>query len=337
MPSKKLLNAADDAVDEMLDGALAAHPGLVRLEAHARAVAAADGPREGKVGIVTGGGSGHEPAFFGYVGRGLADAAAVGNVFASPPPEPILACTRHVARGAGALYLYGNYAGDVMNFDMAAELAALEGVEVRSVATTDDVASAPKASAGERRGVAGNLFAFKAAGAAADRGADLDGVERVARAANAATATIGVALGACTLPHTRAPNFELGDDEMEIGMGVHGEPGVRRAPLASADAVVDEIVDALLEDLGAGRGERVATLVNSLGATTPMELYVMNRRLSLRLADAGIDVHSARVGPYCTSLEMAGASITLHRLDAELTELLEHPCDAPALRVDRSP
>jgi len=334
MPTKKLLNAADDIVDEMIDGAIAAHPGyLRRLEEHPRALAAAHGAREGKVGIVIGGGSGHEPTFMGFVGRGLADAVAIGNVFASPPPDPVLACTRHVARGAGVLYLYGNYAGDVMNFDMAAEFAALEDIEVRTVLTTDDIASAPPERAAERRGVAGNFHVFKAAGAAADRGLDLDGVERVARKANAATVTIGVALGPCSLPHTRRPNFQLGEDEMEIGMGIHGEPGVRRGPLERADAVVDAMMDRLLESLDAARGERVAVLVNSLGATPDMELYVMARRTHARLAQAGITVHSTHVGPYCTSLEMAGASITLHRLDDELTALIEHPCDTQALRI----
>ena len=334
MRTKKLLNEADDIVDEMIDGAVLSHPGhLVRLDEHPRAVAAASGPRDGKVGIVVGGGSGHEPTFLGFVGKGLADAVAIGNVFASPPPEPVLACTRHVARGAGVLYLYGNYAGDVMNFDMAAEFAGLEDIEVRTVLTTDDVASAPPERAAERRGVAGNFYVFKAAGAAADRGADLDAVERAARKANAATATIGVALGACSLPHTRQPNFALGDEEMEIGMGIHGEPGVSRGPLESADAVVDAMMDRLLESLDAARGNRVAMLVNSLGSTPDMELYVMARRAHARLADAGLGTHSTHVGRYCSSLEMAGASITLHHLDEELTTLLEHPADTPALRT----
>ena len=336
MPTKKLLNDPDDVIEEMLDGVLAAHPRHLVRAGHPRALGAPRGergPRDGKVGLVIGGGSGHEPTFLGFVGRGLADAVAVGNVFASPPPDPILACARHASGGAGVLFMYGNYAGDVMNFDMAAEMAALDDVEVRTVLTTDDVASAPPERRDERRGVAGNFFSFKAAGAACDRGLDLDGCERVARHANGATYTMGVGLSPCSLPQTRRPNFELGDDEMEIGLGIHGEPGVRRGPLESADAVTDALLDAILADMDPGRGERVAVLVNSLGATPPMELYLVNRRVHARLADAGIDVHATWVGPYCTSLEMAGASVTLHRLDDELTALLEHPADCASFRA----
>ncbi len=253
MRTKKIINDGDRAVDEMLDGVIAAHSGhLRRLDDSPRSIVAVDGPRPGKVGFVIGGGSGHEPTFLGFVGRGLADAAAVGNVFASPPPDPILGCTRAVSGGAGVLYMYGNYAGDVMNFDMAAEMAAMEDIEVRTVLTTDDIASAPRDRRDTRRGVAGNFFVFKAAGAACDRMLDLDAVERVARRANDATFTMGVALAACSLPQTRRPNFSLGADEMEIGMGIHGEPGVARGPLQPADAIVDEMLDRILGGDGAG-------------------------------------------------------------------------------------
>jgi len=338
MQTKKLQNDPDRIVDEMIDGVLHAHPDHLRRLAHPRALGAPRGPfgpRDGKVGLVIGGGSGHEPSFLGFVGKGLADAVAIGNVFASPPPEPVLACARHADGGAGVLFMYGNYAGDVMNFDMAAETAAADGIRVRTVITTDDVASAPVERRDERRGVAGNFFSFKAAGAACDRLLALDECERLARKANAHTFTMGVGLSPCSLPQTRTPNFSLGDDEMEIGLGIHGEPGVRRGPLESADAVTDQLIDAILADMVPERGERVAVLVNSLGSTPPMELYVVNRRVHARLSDAGIDVHANWVGGYCTSLEMGGVSITLHRLDAELSALLEHPADAAMFQSGR--
>ena len=326
-PTQKLVNDGDAAVDEMLEGVIAAHGDiLMRAEQAPRAIIARDGPRPGKVAIVIGGGSGHEPTFLGFVGKGLADAAAVGNVFASPPPQPAIDAALAADGGAGVLFLYGNYAGDVMNFDMATEMLELEGVEARTVLTTDDIASAPPGRREQRRGVAGNVFIFKAAGAAADLMLPLDEVERIARHANARTYTIGVALAPCSLPQTRRPNFEIAPGEMEVGMGIHGEPGVRRGPLQSADAVADEMMDAILAEMGAEAGERVAVLVNSLGATPLMELYILNRRVSQRLQQAGLAIHRTLVGPLCTSLEMAGASITVMHLDDELQRLIDHPC-----------
>lgn len=334
MPTKKLINDPKAIVDEMLEGVVAAHPRHLRqLPGSPRAVVAVDGPRRGKVGLVVGGGSGHEPSFLGFVGRGLADAAAVGNVFASPPPDPIVDCAKAVDGGAGVLFVYGNYAGDVMNFDMAAELAGLEGLEVRSVVSTDDIASAPPEARDKRRGVAGNFFVFKIAGAACDAMMSLADCERLTREANARTFTVGVALSPCSLPHTLRHNFEIGPDEMEIGMGIHGEPGVSREPLRPADHVVDDIMDRIFAEMPARRGDRVAVLVNSLGSTPLMELYVLNRRVHQRLAERGIGVHAGWVGPYCTSLEMAGASITLMLLDDAMTELLDRPCDAAMVRI----
>jgi dihydroxyacetone kinase-like protein len=329
MSVKKLQNRGEDAVDEMLEGVLAAHPRhLRRAPDSPRAIVAANGPRPGKVGLVIGGGSGHEPTFLGYVGRGLADAAAIGNVFASPPPDPAQACVRAVDGGAGVIFSYGNYAGDVMNFDMAAEMADLEdGIEVRTVVTTDDILSAPLAERDKRRGVAGNFFIFKCGGAAADAMAPLDEVERAMRKANDHCFTTGVAVAPCALPQTLKPNFKLGADEIEIGMGIHGEPGMRREKMKPSDAIVDDMLDPILQEMAPGKGERVAVLVNSLGATSYMELYILYRRLAQRLSDAGIETHASWVGPYCTSLDMAGASITLMRLDGELTEWLDRPCD----------
>lgn len=334
MKTKKLINNPDNIIEEMLEGVLAAHPDhLYQIESSPRAIVAKNGPRQGKVGLMIGGGSGHEPTFLGFVGKGLADAAAIGNVFASPPPDPALACAKAIDGGEGVLFMYGNYAGDVMNFDMAAEMAAMDDIEVRTVLTTDDVASAPIENRSERRGVAGNFFIFKAAGAACDKMLSFDECERVAIKANDHTYTMGVALGPCSLPHTLKPNFELGDDEMEIGLGIHGEPGVERGKLRSADEVTDALLDRILDEMSPSKGDRVAVLVNSLGSTSLMELYVINRRVKQRLDDINVDIHASWVGPYCTSLEMAGASITLHHLDAELTELLQHPCDCAMFRA----
>ncbi|QRM45965.1 dihydroxyacetone kinase subunit DhaK [Rhizobium sp. BG4] len=336
MTVKKIINNGADAVDEMLAGILAAHPNhLKRVEGTARSVVAVDGPRQGKVGLVIGGGSGHEPSFVGFVGRGLADGAAIGNVFASPPPDPVLECAKAVNGGAGVLFMYGNYAGDVMNFDMAAEMAAMEDIEVRTVLTTDDVASAPRDRRADRRGVAGNVFVFKIAGAAADRMMDIDACEAAARKANDRTFTMGVALGPCSLPQTRKPNFELGENEMEIGMGIHGEPGVERGPLKSANEITDQLLDKILPEMNAARGDRVAVLVNGLGATPLMELYIMTARVKERLDGEGLRIHSTLVGNYCSSLDMMGASVTLMHLDDELQTLLDHPCDCAMFRSGR--
>lgn len=329
MVTQKLINNGDNAVDEMLAGVMAAHGDLL-ARPMPRAIVARHGPRPGKVALVIGGGSGHEPTFLGFVGKGLADAAAIGNVFASPPPQPCIDAAMAADGGAGVLFMYGNYAGDVMNFDMATEMLELEGITARTVLTTDDIASAPDRD--RRRGVAGNVFIFKVAGAAADLGLSLDEVERIARHANARTFTMGVALAPCSLPQTRRPNFDLPEGEMEIGMGIHGEPGVRRGPLKPADIVADEIMDAILVEMAARRGDRVAVLVNSLGSTPLMELYILHARVAERLADAGLSVHKALVGPYCTSLEMAGASVTVMHLDETLQPLLDHPCTCAMFR-----
>lgn len=330
MQVKKLINNPDHAVDEMLAGIVAAHPQHMRILADApRSVVAVGAPVKGKVGMVVGGGSGHEPTFLGFVGKGLADAAAIGHVFASPPPEPILACAKAVDGGAGVLFVYGNYAGDVMNFDMAAEMAQMDDLEVRTVISNDDVAVAKRE---DSRGVAGNFFIFKAAGAAAAQMKDLDYCEQVTRKANEQTFTMGVALTACSLPQTCKPSFELGAEDMEIGIGIHGERGVSKGKLATADEVADTLLDHIFERMSPSKGDKVAVLVNSMGGTPLIELYIVNRRVHERLKDKGIEVHATWVGNYCTSLEMAGASITLHRLDGELQGLLDLPCDCTMFR-----
>lgn len=332
--TKKLINNADDVIEELIDGMVGAHPDLLCVEGSTgRAIVAKQGPRSGKVGIVVGGGSGHEPAFSGYVGKGLADAAAVGNVFASPSPVQIIDAARASSGGAGVLFLYGNYTGDVMNFDMAAEALAKEGITARSVTVTDDVASADKEKLAERRGIAGGFFVFKCAGAAADLNLSMEEVERVAKHTNAMTRSAGVALGACSLPQTLKPNFELGDDEMEIGMGIHGEAGIFRAPVETADAVSDRLMDLILGELELREGDEIAVLVNGLGATSLMELYIVHRRVRERLHVLGVSLRNSWVGNYVTSLEMAGASISILKLDSELKRYLDHPCFTPSLQV----
>ena len=330
--TKKLINDPDDLIAELIDGMVGAHPDLLRRAgATGRVIAAVDGPRPGKVGIVVGGGSGHEPLFSGYVGRGLGDACAVGNIFASPSPEVCAEAARAADGGAGVVLLYGNYTGDAMNFAMAEEALAAEGIAAASVRITDDVVSAPRKE--ERRGIAGDVFVFKIAGAAADLGHDMAEVVRLARHADARTASMGVALGPCSLPQTRTPNFEIGAEEMEIGMGLHGEPGIARIPLEPADAVADRLLLPLLEELRLGRGDRVAVLVNGLGSTALLELYILHRRVRQVLEDRGIEVHRSLVGPYATSLEMAGASVTLLHLDDDLEALLDHPCRTLAMNA----
>ena len=332
--TKKLINAPENIIAEMIEGMVGAHPDMLRVEGETgRAVVAVDGPRDGKVGIVVGGGSGHEPAFAGYVGRGLADAAAVGNVFASPSPSHIVEAARAADGGVGILMLYGNYTGDVLNFTMAAEELEQAGIAIRHVAVADDIASATFERKSERRGIAGDFFVFKIAGAAADLGEPLVRVEALARAANDATRSMGVALSPCSLPQTGKPNFTIGDDEMEIGMGLHGEPGIRRQKLATADEVTDELLDTILKELEIAAGDRVAVLVNGLGATSQIELYVIFRRVKQRLDALDIQIHTSWVGEYATSLEMAGASVTLIKLDDTLQALLDHPCRTPALVV----
>ncbi len=328
---KKLINDPFAAVDEALQGFAAAHADIVALSGPRVVVRRT--PATGKVGFVVGGGSGHEPAFAGYVGSGLADAAACGNVFASPPPDVVLAAIRAADMGRGVLMGYGNYTGDVMNFGLAAQLAAADGIEVREVRVADDVASAPRDEAGKRRGIAGDVIVFKCAGAAAERRMSLDEVERIALKANAATRSMGVALSACEVPGADRPTFELPDGEMEIGMGVHGEPGVRRGPLEPADAVAGALVQAILDDVDGGAAGDVALLVNGLGATAHIEQYIVYRAARLALERAGLRVTRSYVGEFITSLEMAGASVTVTLLDAELTDLLDAEANAPRFRV----
>ncbi|MHB1417305.1 MAG: dihydroxyacetone kinase subunit DhaK [Chloroflexota bacterium] len=327
---KKIINDPANFVDDTLEGILAAHPDKLRMAGdEKRAIIRTDAPVQGKVAIATGGGSGHLPVFLGYVGRGLADGVAVGNVFASPSTGQMLAVTRAIHAGKGVLYLYGNYQGDTMNFDMAAEMADMDDIRVETVRVADDVASAPPERWQTRRAVAGLFFAYKIAGAKAEEGADLAAVKAAAEDAVANTRSMGVALSPCTVPEAGRPTFTIGEDEMEIGMGIHGEPGVRRGKLQSADKIAEQLTQAVLADLPFRAGDEVGVLVNGLGATPKEELYILYRKVKSLLDEAGVRVYRLYIGEYATSLEMAGASLSLLRLDDERKRLLDAPADSP--------
>ncbi|GMA94692.1 dihydroxyacetone kinase subunit DhaK [Pseudolysinimonas kribbensis] len=290
---RKIINDPDAFTDETIEGIIAAHPGaLRRAVAGGRALVRADAGRSGKVGIVTGGGSGHLPVFLGYVGLGLCDGVAVGNTFSSPSAEQIADATRAVDGGAGVLYLYGNYGGDIYNFDIAADLVAAEGITTETALAADDVASAPAASRATRRGVAGMIYAFKIAGAAAERGDDLAGVASIARRVGERTRTMGVGLSPTILPAAGEPTFHLDEGEMEVGIGIHGEPGVHRGRLETADQIADRLVGAVLDDLDAPAGSTVSVLVNGLGATPLEELYILYRRAARLIAERDLSIHA---------------------------------------------
>jgi dihydroxyacetone kinase len=328
---QKLINDPKDFVDEVLQGILKAHRDDLKLSGSARGIVRADAPVKGKVAIATGGGSGHLPVFMGYVGRGLADGAAIGNVFASPSAEQMLSVVKAVDGGRGVLLLYGNYGGDVLNFGLAAELAEAEGIRTETVTAADDIASAPKGEESRRRGIAGIFFLYKVAGASAEEGSDLDTVKAATEHAASNLRSFGVALAPCVIPAFGRPNFELPLGQMEIGMGIHGEPGGRRGPLETADAITDHLMAALLDDLPHDEGDRFDILVNGLGATPPEELYIVCNRVFTTLEERGLRARRAWVGEYATSLEMAGMSLSLLRLDDELVRLLDAPAYSPFL------
>lgn len=331
---KKILNDPYTYADQTLQGLVRAYPQYYRLvEGAARVIARATPARHGKVGIVSGGGSGHLPVFTGYVGPGFLDAVASGDVFASPSAEEMAMAIRAADSGAGVLRLFGNYGGDVMNFDMAGEIAEMEGIRCTSVLLADDVASAPLSEREKRRGVAGMVLAFKIAGAAAEAGLDLEAVTRVAQQAADGCRTMGVALSPCTVPQAGKPTFTLADDDMEIGMGIHGEPGVMRGPLQSADRIADALLDPILADLDLAEGARVAVLVNSLGATPVEELFILYNRIADRLAALDIVPAHRIVGRYATSMEMAGASLTLLPLEDTLASYLAAPAECAFWKV----
>ena len=332
MTFKKIINDPYKVVDEMVEGIVLAHHDILKFaNNNKRAVVRKDSPIKDKVGILIGGGSGHEPAFLGYVGKGLADGAAIGNVFASPSPDPVVEATKAINGGKGVVYMYGNYAGDIMNFDMAAELCSAQDIPVKTILVTDDIASAKIENKKDRRGVAGDFYVFKIAGAAADKGMEIDEVCRLAEKANENTLSMGVALAPCSLPHTLEPSFVLEDNEMEIGLGIHGEAGVRKGDIKTADEITKELMDMILKELG--NASKVSVLVNGLGSTPLMELYIMYKKVNEILKTNKIEIHSSFVGEYVTSLEMNGASITLLKLDEELQPLLENPAQCSMFSV----
>jgi dihydroxyacetone kinase len=324
---KKIINENENIIKEMLEGFLYAHGDIYRKIETTNGIVMRS--RKDKVGILIGGGSGHEPLFLGFVGEGLADGAAVGNVFAAPPPYNVLEVTKAVDSGKGVLHVYGNYAGDILNFDMAAELAEMEGIECKTVIVRDDVASAPLERYEDRRGIAGDVFVIKIAGAASDQGLSLEEVARVTQKAADHTRSIGVALSPGMIPGLEKPTFSLAEDEIEFGMGIHGEPGVERTKMMKADDLTDRMLDSLFKDFDYKKGHEVCVLVNGLGSTTQLELMIVNRRINQVLKDKGIVIHHNDVNSYCTSQEMGGVSISLLLLDDELKKYYDQPAYSP--------
>jgi phosphoenolpyruvate---glycerone phosphotransferase subunit DhaK len=328
---KKLINSPDSVVDEALAGMVAAHPDLIRVESP-NIIVRKDAPRPGKVGVISGGGSGHEPMHGGFVGMGMLDAACPGAVFTSPVPDQMLAATKAVSGGAGVLHIVKNYTGDIMNFEIAAEMAQAEGIEVTSVVMADDVAVQDSLYTAGRRGVGGTVLAEKIVGAAAEAGADLKTVTALCQKVQDNVRSMGMALTSCTVPAAGKPTFDISDAEMEIGIGIHGEPGRQRLPIKPADEIVEMLMGPILDEGIFGKGDSVLAFVNGMGGTPLVELYIIYRKVAEILAGRGITIARNLIGPYITSLEMAGTSITLLKLDDEMTRLWDAPVHTPALR-----
>jgi phosphoenolpyruvate---glycerone phosphotransferase subunit DhaK len=335
IPVKKIINDPKRVVDESVAGFGLAHADIVRVEMDPIHVVRADAPITGKVGIVSGGGSGHEPLHAGFVGFGMLDAAVPGAVFTSPTPDPILAATKAVDGGSGVLHIVKNYTGDVLNFETAADLASAEGITVRAIVTNDDVAVKDSLYTAGRRGVGGTVLVEKIAGAAAERGDSLDEVATVAERVNANVRSMGLALTPCIVPHAGEPSFTLAEDEIEIGIGIHGEPGRERIKLEPADRLVDRLIEPILDDIAFSEGDRVLLFVNGMGGTPLIELYLAYRRAAEVLEQRDIAIARSLVGNYITSLEMQGMSITVLRLDDEMIELGDAPVQTAALRWGR--
>ena len=329
MVMKKLINDPDKVVDELIEGFVMANPGLIRKHPRVNAVIRHDAPVSGKVGIVIGGGAGHEPLFLEYVGPGMADASAHGQIFAAPNPQIVLESIKAVNSDSGVMLLYNNYAGDCLNFDMAQDMARTEGIEVETVLVNDEIASAPKGQEDQRRGTTSDHVVIKIAGAAAETMAPLAEVVRITQKAIAGARSLGVGLSACTLPATGSEIFEIADDQMEIGMGLHGEPGVERIQLLSADETVARVLPLIIEDLPYQRGDEVVLVINGYGGSTRMEMFIVNRKVRALLAELGISVHATDIGEFCTSQEMKGLSVTLVKVDEELKGYFDARCQSP--------
>jgi dihydroxyacetone kinase-like protein len=330
---KKFINDPYDVVDEMVEAFADVHRKYVRRLDTARVLVRADAPVRNKVGIVSGGGSGHKPAFIGFIGKGLLDAVAVGEIFTSPPPLACFEAAKAADGGKGVLFLLGNYAGDVMNFQLAADMARGEGIAVEQVISTDDVASAPRNEASKRRGVVGSFLGWKAGGAKAAAGGSLEECKAAVEKVNSFTRTIGVALSPCTVPAKGTPTFTLSEDEMEYGVGHHGEPGIAKINMMTADAIAEKLTLEAIEDFPFRAGDEVSLMINGLGGTPPIELYICYRKARRVLEAKGIDVGLSYVGEFFTGLEMAGFSVTLTKLDEEIKGLLSAPADTPYYRI----
>jgi dihydroxyacetone kinase-like protein len=330
---KKFINDPYDVVDEMLEGFLDVHKKYVRKLDAARTVVRADAPVAGKVGVITGGGSGHKPAFIGFIGQGMLDAVAVGEIFTSPPPLACLEAAKAADGGKGVLFLLGNYAGDVMNFQLAADMAKAAGIPVEQVISTDDVGSGPKEEAHKRRGVVGAFFGWKVAGARAAAGGSLEECRAAVEKVNANTRTLGVAISPCTVPAKGSPTFTLAEDEMEFAVGHHGEAGTAKIKMMTADEITAKMTLKVIDDLPFQAGDEVAVLINGLGGTPQLELYICYRKVKQMLDEREITVGRSYVGEFFTGLEMAGFSVTLMKLDDELKELLAAPADTPCYKM----
>lgn len=328
---KKLINGTEQVVEEMLQGFVLAHPQYVKRIEGFDVLVRKSSPVTGKVGLVSGGGSGHEPSHAGYVGKGMLDGAVAGAVFTSPTPDQVYEAVKAVDGGNGVLLIIKNYTGDIMNFEMAAEMADADGIKVAKVVVNDDVAVENSTWTTGRRGIAGTVFVHKIAGAKAEAGADLEAVRQVAQKVVDNTRSMGMALAPCVVPAAGKPSFTLAENEVEIGMGIHGEPGTHREALRTADETAEHLMSKILGDLPLTAGDEVAVMVNGLGGTPPMELYIINRKVAALLKAKQVAIVRTFVGNYMTSLEMAGFSITILKLDAGLKELLLAPADTPAL------
>lgn len=330
---KKLINNPEFVVEEMIEGIVMAHPDYVRKLENADVLLRKNSPISGKVALVSGGGSGHEPAHGGYVGRGMLDAAVCGAVFTSPTPDPIYEAVKAVHGGSGVLLIVKNYTGDIMNFEMAGEMAEMDGIKIESVVVNDDVAVENSLFTAGRRGIAGTVFVHKIAGAKAEEGASLAEVKEVAEKVIANVRSMGMAITPCTVPEAGKPNFSLAENEVEIGTGIHGEPGTHKENLKPVDEIVQDMVMKILIDMPIQAGAEVAVMVNGLASTPLMELYIVNRKVHKMLEEKGIKIYKTFVGEFMTSLEMAGFSVTLLKLDEEMKLLLDAPADTPALKV----
>ncbi len=326
---KKLINNPADFVDESIEGLIKSHPDIYSLAKDNNKVITRAKKSKNKVGLVTGGGSGHLPVFTGYVGEGMLDSCAIGSVFASPSVEQIVSAIKNANNGNGVLCILGNYGGDVMNFEMACEIAGSEGIKTKIVIVADDIASASKNEKDKRRGIAGMIFVFKVAGGISQTGVSLDEVYNTMLKTNSNIRTIGVALSPCILPEVGKPTFEIDKNEIEIGMGIHGEPGIKREKLKKADILTDDLFNRLIEDSEINANEEIALMINSLGATPLEELYIISRRLNKNLVDKKINIFKTYVGRYATSMEMAGMSITFLKLNDTIKKYLIAPTNCP--------